>query len=342
MSEIGDWRFVYASVAGVAHLANDVECQDACTVRWVSMLEAGPVLILTVADGAGSASQPRAGAELACQTLLSECMTRLLAVSSTDWTPALAEVLLENVRAALEERAADAGLPMREFACTLLGAVVTADRALCLQIGDGAIVIGAQDRYWPVFWPQTGVYANETHFVTDPDAATHLECVVLNEPIAEIALLTDGLQSLALHYHHRQAHAPFFRPMFQYLRACLEPGCSMSLNAALEQFLTSPAVNQRTHDDKTLILATRLRSPVIANAIAESAGTTSSSALVEPGATAVIETTAAVIVEASTDAAATVSIPDSEVFDTTDAVPARSDSATSDAFVQENSSDEAV
>jgi len=286
-------------------------------------------------------------------------MTRLLAVSSTDWTPALAEVLLENVRAALEERAADAGLPMREFACTLLGAVVTADRALCLQIGDGAIVIGAhgaivigaQDRYWPVFWPQTGVYANETHFVTDPDAATHLECVVLNEPIAEIALLTDGLQSLALHYHHRQAHAPFFRPMFQYLRACLEPGCSTSLNAALEQFLTSPAVNQRTHDDKTLIfthddktliLATRLRSPVIANAIAESAGTTSSSALVEPGATAVIETTAAAIVEASTDAAATVSIPDSEVFDTTDAVPARSDSATSDAFVQENSSDEAV
>ena len=109
-----------------------------------------------------------------------------------------------------------------------------------------------------VFWPQTGQYVNETRFVTDSDAAVHLECVVLAETVAEIALLTDGLQTLALHYQHQQAHTPFFRPMFHQLRAQTEPGSSELLTNALARFLASPAVNERTHDDKTLILATRL------------------------------------------------------------------------------------
>ena len=94
--------------------------------------------------------------------------------------------------------------------------------------------------------------------MTDSDATAHLECTVLAESVAEIALLTDGLQLLALHYPRRQAHEPFFRPLFQHLRAFPEPGCPEPLTAALERFLDSPAVNQRTHDDKTLILATRL------------------------------------------------------------------------------------
>jgi hypothetical protein len=253
------WRYVRASVPGVAHLAGGVECQDACAARVLRAAAADPVLALAVADGAGSAAEARAGAELACQTLLAECEAWLEQDSTTrDWSPATAETLLQSVRTRLARRAAAAGRPAREFACTLLGALVAADRALFLQIGDGAIVIGAGDGYRPVFWPQGGEYANETHFVTDPNAAARLECVVLSEPVAEIALLSDGLQLLALHYQSRQAHAPFFRPLFQRLRAEPGTGCPAELAAALERFLATPAINQRTHDDKTLILATRL------------------------------------------------------------------------------------
>ncbi len=162
---------------------------------------------------------------------------------------------------ALAQLADEANLPAREFACTLLGAVVAADRALFLQIGDGVIVIDSGEDYRPVFWPQTGEYANETHFATDPDAIARLESVALTEPIAEIALLSDGLQLLALHYQSRRAHAPFFRPLFHRLREHAEPGCPAALAAALERFLASPALSQRTHDDKTLILATRRPAP---------------------------------------------------------------------------------
>ncbi len=258
MSAAGDWRYVYASVPGVAHRASGAECQDACAAQWLEVPDGTPTLVLAAADGAGSATEARIGAELACRTLLAECTAWLAQATVADWTRATAELLIERVQTTLSQRAAEAGLPVREFACTLLGAVLADDHALFLQIGDGAIVIGTGDDYRPVFWPQAGEYANETYFATDAGATARLEFAALAEPVAEIALLTDGLQPLALHYQTRQAHAPFFRPLFQRLRAAPTPGCSADLLTALERFLDAPALNQRTHDDKTLILATRL------------------------------------------------------------------------------------
>ncbi|MDG4555603.1 MAG: PP2C family serine/threonine-protein phosphatase [Candidatus Competibacter sp.] len=260
MNESDGWRYVHASVAGVAHLVDGSGCQDACAAHLLPGSKSNPVLVLAAADGAGSAALSGVGAELACQTLLAECAAWLtVAPIDADWTPTVAETLFQQVRNALERLATDTEQPIREFACTLLGAVVAADRALFLQIGDGAIVVGTPDEgYRPVFWPQGGEYANETYFVTDNAAAAHLECTLLTEPILEVALLTDGLQRLALHYRTRQAHQPFFRPLFQHLREYPESGCPTALVAALERLLASPAINQRTHDDKTLILATRL------------------------------------------------------------------------------------
>ena len=258
MKETGDWRYVYASVPGVAHRASGAECQDACAVRWLETPDGKTVLALAAADGAGSAAEARSGAELACQTLLAECAAWLAQTPDAAWTRAVAETLIERVRTVLSQRAAETGLSVREFACTLLGAVLADDHALFLQIGDGAIVISIGDDYWPVFWPQAGEYANETYFATDASAAARLEFAASVEPVVEIALLTDGLQPLALHYQTRQAHAPFFRPLFQRLRTAATPGCPADLQTALERFLDAPALNQRTYDDKTLILATRL------------------------------------------------------------------------------------
>lgn len=279
MSETGDWRYVYASIPGVAHQTDGTECQDASAVQVWATADADPVLLLVVADGAGSAAQSRVGAELACQTLIAEWTNWLLTATGEDWTQSVAERLLQQVQTALIQRAEAEQQPVREFACTLLGAALTRDRALFLQVGDGAIVIGNGHDYRPVFWPHTGQYPNETWFVTDPNAAARLECAALAEPVAEIALLSDGLQPLALHYQSRQAHAPFFRPLFQRLRTAPETGCSDHLTDALRRFLDAPSINQRTHDDKTLILACRLAAPVTmaeieaeAEAVANQAG----------------------------------------------------------------------
>ena len=86
---------------------------------------------------------------------------------------------------------------------------------MAAQIGDGAIVVD-DGELRPATWPAQGEYANSTHFLTDGDALDNVQCAVLG-PVRRIALFSDGLQALALHYASRAAHEPFFAPFFSYL-----------------------------------------------------------------------------------------------------------------------------
>lgn len=251
----GQWHWVEATVTGVAHHAAAMPSQDACAVQCRNDAHGAAVLILAVADGAGSATHAEQGAELACKTFLDQAVAWLAENVPHVWNADVGETWLRGVRSALQQHADASALPLRELACTLLGAVIAGECALFLQVGDGAIIIDAGDQYRTVFWPQGGEYPNETFFVTDSDL--HWECAVLNAPITEVALLSDGLQALALHYQSRQAYQRFFAPLFARLRADAGSGYLPELTTALRNFLDSPAINQRTHDDKTLILAGR-------------------------------------------------------------------------------------
>ena len=217
-------------------------------------------IVAVVADGAGSACRAEIGAELAGSLFLGEmgtfyaCGHRAGVLSRQffeDW--------LSHFREEVRARAETEGLAPRDFACTLVAAIVEDDRAAFVQVGDGAIVIAAPADpagYSCVFWPQRGEYANTTYFATDVDARTRLEFSSYEGRVEEIALFTDGMQSLALEYQSQTAHAPFFRPVFAPIRAGPR-GHAEKLSSALASFLGSARVNARTDDDKTLILASR-------------------------------------------------------------------------------------
>jgi hypothetical protein len=64
--------------------------------------------------------------------------------------------------------------------------------------------------------------------------------------------LTDGLQRLALDFTARTPHLPFFQPLFAALRAAPDVE---SLAGPFREFLDSQRINERTDDDKTLVLA---------------------------------------------------------------------------------------
>jgi hypothetical protein len=71
------------------------------------------------------------------------------------------------------------------------------------------------------------------------------------------------LQTIALNYQRQRAHEPFFKGLFAPLRTA-EEGCSRELSLSLVAFLSSQRVNEKTDDDKTLVLASR-RDPALAN-----------------------------------------------------------------------------
>lgn len=211
-------------------------------------------LIIACADGAGSAAEATLGAATACQSFClraREALSGDLRVADLDHARMLA--WYREVREELAEEATRRNIRLRELACTLLTAVLAPDVSIFAQVGDGAIIVGASGSYRPVIWPRSGEYANETTFITADAFDKDFECVRLQGLACEVALLTDGLQRLALNYANRSVHAPFFAPMFHALLAAEAPDL---LACELERFLDSPAVNERTDDDKTLVLAT--------------------------------------------------------------------------------------
>ncbi|RCS56092.1 protein phosphatase 2C domain-containing protein [Bremerella cremea] len=249
------WKVVFDSVIGKSHVNSGLPCQDACRVVNLES-ELDRLLVACVADGAGSASHSDEGATLACDTFvkLMQEANLDLANSETDWG-ALVQSWISEIREKLDQRAVELGVPVRQLACTFLAAVIGNERALFLQIGDGAIVRNSADGYSTLFWPQSGEYANTTNFLTEANFSEQLEFKLLEERVDEVALFTDGLERLVLKFEDQSVHAPFLTPFFASLRQTENPD---QFFEPLRDFLGSEAINERTDDDKTLILATRL------------------------------------------------------------------------------------
>jgi hypothetical protein len=250
------WRTAHASCIGTSHVNNNVVCQDASSLRLVEA-SSGTALVCAVSDGAGSAPNSAEGAALACKRIL-DCAEHWWRAGPqalpsreqvTDWVfDATSEIT------ALAE--AQCAVP-RDFACTLLGAVLCPLGAIYVQVGDGAIVAEREGLYAPVFWPDNGEAMNLTCFITDETWWEHMQWRTEADVPSAIALFSDGLQLLVLDFATRSAHAPFFRQVFEQLRACPKEQLP-NLNAALSAYLDSDGVNSRTDDDKTLVLAAAL------------------------------------------------------------------------------------
>jgi hypothetical protein len=250
------WRFLNATARGTSHERTGVPCQDDCLVDLIPH-DGADTLLAIASDGAGSASCAEEGSALVCETLLRVVEQWLQTGGTVEaLTRDVAEEWVGSVRASIAARAAQKELTPRDFACTLVAAVVSSTAAAFLQIGDGAIVTVTADGYDVIFWPDGGEYANMTFFTTDDDWPRHLHFEVRDAALDELALMTDGLQRLALEFETRSAHAPFFVPMFHALRRSPR-GYASALEPPLVAFLGGEAVNARTDDDKSLVLATR-------------------------------------------------------------------------------------
>lgn len=244
------WRLVAESVRGSAHAAAGQRCQDACAAVAVDTLT-GPGVLLAAADGAGSAPASELGARTAVDAVIG-LGSGQLGPGTLD--EGAVSRWFRHAAAAVAGAAARERLQPRDLACTLLVALVLPRRALLAQVGDGAIVMAGEDGlYRTVHWPDNADRPNETTFLTCPDWERALQVTVEERTVVEVALLSDGLQLLALDYARRGAHGPFFRPLFEALRAAPQGGLALPLR----EFLGSEQVSRRTDDDRTLALATR-------------------------------------------------------------------------------------
>lgn len=242
------WKWIAASRKGTSHERSNAPRQDA--FRVVEACHGR--LIAVVSDGAGSASYSRYGAVLTCRIL----SKRALAHGEFPDRPLLEE-WIDEVRDTLAMVAARRDLTMRDFACTMLFAMADSKQFLTAHIGDGAIVHQKQvgGEWQCVSWPESGEYASTTFFVTDA-SGVRLRISTFDEPTNAIALFSDGIERLVLDFANLTAPPSFFNTMSGTMSGN-DAGNQRRLSAQLGDYLSSPRINDRTDDDKTLVVAVR-------------------------------------------------------------------------------------
>jgi hypothetical protein len=228
--------------------------------RAASACEIGQVFVSVVSDGAGSAKHSEIGSWLASSTFIElvelyfDKGGRLVDIDRdrvASWIAGTAERLIDRAR--------DDGNDPKDYSCTLIAAIIGPNAAVFAQIGDGAVVVshGEADGWSWVFWPQHGEYANQTTFVLSENALASLEFGLAPRRIDEFAMFSDGIERMVLHGATKAVNDAFFEQMFIPVRASNARGLDEALSEKLRQYLGSAAVNARTNDDKSLLLATR-------------------------------------------------------------------------------------
>jgi Protein phosphatase 2C len=213
-----------------------------------------------MADGAGSAAHSGPGAQVAVDGFI-DCVVAALKDSRVAQLPDdVPRAWLQAMRSNVLDEAAKAGRPAQEYACTFLAVVAGEDAGIFLQLGDGFIAVQAADvADWEVACePQRGEYVNQTWFLTGSDALDRAEIRRWSGRISNIAVTTDGLENVCL---DRKTGLPF-HAFFDGLIATVlaAPGEEEDqLDAGLARFLESSRLDEYTSDDKTLVLATRLK-----------------------------------------------------------------------------------
>ncbi|BBC81482.1 protein phosphatase 2C-like protein [Acetobacter orientalis] len=213
------------------------------------------MLFAVVADGAGSAKFGGQGASIVCRTFSSHARSALHADTELPDNEAIftwLDIARDYIQVAAKKRA----LTARDFATTLVLIMASPDAIVTAHIGDGAIVARDSDRaQWKVLSePHHGEYASTTYFVTD-DPQRALRINRYPNVFSAIAIFSDGIENLVLDSVTGAPSTAFFAPMAKPLDTSSSTGFDRVLSRSLATFLASERVNERTDDDKTLIVA---------------------------------------------------------------------------------------
>lgn len=243
------WKVIAESVCGASHGKSGLPCQDAH--HWFILID--NILIASVADGAGSASLGDIGAKVAVKKSVESIVRQDSRLSEDD--EGLKLILTQALRSAqkaIQKEAFIYEVNERELATTLILAIATPNFAAAAQIGDGAAIIGdSQGNIIGLTEPQTGEYINQTTFLISPNAINTAQLNIWRGSVANIGIISDGLQMLALKMPEGIPYNPFFSPLFRFISKMDD---KLKAKAQLEAFLRSNRVRERTEDDLTLLL----------------------------------------------------------------------------------------
>jgi hypothetical protein len=281
-----NWKILGASVRGASHDRRALPNQDA--IAWWPDSREGPLAMLCIADGHGSALRADTGARFAVEVVLNtfhefvanlsdppdltackrEAEERLPLGIERDWKKAV-ERHLEKTPLLPEEVLAfeeTSGIPAKQkverdplsaYGTTFVSTLVTPWFVLCAQIGDGDLLVVSGDGTVERPIPDNPLhFANETTSLCLTDAwknvQVHFQALADAAPVLFL-LATDGYKNA-----HRSLDG-FFRTAHEFADALRESG-SAEVEGYLPELLTQ-ASHKGSGDDVTVGLLWRTDAP---------------------------------------------------------------------------------
>lgn len=242
------WSIASAAVPGPGRGAT----MDRCKAARVRDASGEDFLILTMADGAGSARRGGEGAEIATDAFIKVVM----ASARRPITLAPRRLAFWHGFARRAVRSApSAGETVSDYNCTFIAAVIGATSAGAVQVGDGVLAVRAAGRWarWrPVFAPQSGRFANETVFIGTSTVPPQI-AATRTRPAA-FALFTDGLDPIL---YNSAAHSVSSAVLEQLSRGLRRLPDDAARDRALSDTLRMEAIQSRVSDDTALLIARR-------------------------------------------------------------------------------------
>ena len=255
------WRIAAATAAGASHRRGNIPNQDAVAHRLVET-DRGQVVVVAAADGAGSAARSDEGSRIAADTAVATVVDGIdrqpAAVSVRHLAASLVRRAVKQAKEAVARYSEEQRVSSGEFASTLIVAFAGGRLLTAAQVGDGAVIAfnigGGAAR--TLCAAHSGEYANETTFITSRTRPDRIAAVghASGLDYDGLALITDGLQNLALTMPERAAFMGFWNPMLNDLAHSEEPD---AVAGRLHAFISGERVQSRTSDDVTIAIAAR-------------------------------------------------------------------------------------
>ena len=182
-----EWRAAGTYVMGISHERQNKGCHDRYSFKFYNNAAS-----ISLADGAGSASKPEIGAEIATKQVNKTVTKDFDHIYNSDVNIA-SHKLTHAIRTAFGIYATRYNCNMKDLATTLLFACVKDDRFIAGHIGDGILGLLKNGEFVVLSPPENGEFINETYFITSRSYKSRFRLFKgkLND-INGFVLMTDG------------------------------------------------------------------------------------------------------------------------------------------------------
>lgn len=201
------------SICGQSHKKNNKPCQDAHKIERIN----DNIVIAAIADGVGSAEFSEFGAQLAVETVVEHCSSRIAESNKIDLIRDAYSIAMEKIKS----KAVDEGNPVHAYDTTLSMVIYSDNHVWYGHSGDGGIIgLSTNGEYLSITTPQKG--ADMVSVIPLRAGADYWDIGKSTSDYASVILVTDGVLDALTPYLLRQENKYIYIPLAMLFadRAC--------------------------------------------------------------------------------------------------------------------------